>query len=175
MKIAPKVGFCQAIKLAFKNYAKSNGRSRRSEFWNFYLFATSIVLGFTCLMILLVFITLSNKRLFYIIINILSILLIILSLIIAIPTICLIIRRLHDTGKPGTYIFLSFIPFGGIIILYFCCIDSEVNTNEYGPSPKYISPQNDPLNPNNSTDGIPLNSQTIQSQSQPSPNQEMDP
>ena len=38
MQILPQVSFCQAIKLAFKNYAKCSGRSRRSEFWFFYLF-----------------------------------------------------------------------------------------------------------------------------------------
>ena len=48
------------------------------------------------------------------------------------------VRRLHDTGKSGWFILLGLIPFvGGIILLIFFCMDSQPETNEYGPSPKY--------------------------------------
>ena len=40
-----------------------------------------------------------------------------------------------------------FIPFGGFIVLYLCCLDSEERPNEYGQSPKYILPLNQPINP----------------------------
>ena len=43
MEANPQVGFIDAIKLAFKNYVNFNGRSRRSEFWWFYLF--NIIIG----------------------------------------------------------------------------------------------------------------------------------
>ena len=42
MQIAPRVGCCEAIGLAFKKYSKCNGRSRRSEFWYFILFVYGI-------------------------------------------------------------------------------------------------------------------------------------
>ena len=54
--------------------------------------------------------------------------------------ISLVVSRLHDTGRSGFFIFVGLIPFvGGIILLYFCCLDSEERPNEFGPSPKYSS------------------------------------
>ena len=61
------------------------------------------------------------------------------SLIFLIPNIAVTVRRIHDTGRSGTYFFMYFIPIvGPFFILYFCICDSEEQTNEYGPSPKYI-------------------------------------
>ena len=60
------------------------------------------------------------------------------SLIILLPGLGLAIRRLHDIGKSGWYLFIAFIPFVGVfILLYFYCLDSENQSNEYGESPKY--------------------------------------
>ena len=80
------------------------------------------------------------------------------NLSVLIPNISLAVRRFHDIGKTGLYVLLILIPIvGQIIVIYYCSIDSEVNSNEYGPSPKYISPQNAPLNQNNSGYGEPVN------------------
>ena len=60
-----------------------------------------------------------------------------------VPLTSLAVRRLHDTGKSGYYYFLVFIPIIGVLILfYFFCQDSEERQNQYGPSPKYIMPNN---------------------------------
>lgn len=57
-----------------------------------------------------------------------------------IPIISLMVRRLHDIGYSGAFIFLSMIPFARIYLLYLLCLDSQESANEYGPSPKYIMP-----------------------------------
>ena len=146
MQTLPSVGCCQAFKLAFQNYAKFTGRSRRSEYWYFNLIVFIIVFLFY-FMSIIVSANLKRSN----IPSILSVGLLIFYLVIFIPSIALSVRRLHDIGKSGLYYFLIFIPFvGAFILLYFCCIDSEQGQNMYGPSPKYILPQqNTLLNQNN--------------------------
>ena len=124
MEANPQVGFIDAIKLAFKNYVNFNGRSRRSELWWFILFNMIIQI------IIIILANLITKNLMF--------LSYIYSLIIFLPGLGLVIRRLHDIGKSGWYIFIAFIPLVGIfILLYFLCLDSENQSNEYGESPKY--------------------------------------
>ena len=57
---------------------------------------------------------------------------------ITLPTLAATVRRLHDIGKPGETIFIGLLPLvGGIALLCLLCFDSEKESNEYGPSPKY--------------------------------------
>ena len=123
MEANPQVGFIDAIKLAFKNYINFNGRSRRSELWWFFLF--NIIIG----IIISILAKLITPYLIY--------LSYIYCLIAFLPGLGLGIRRLHDIGKSGWYILIGFIPLVGIILLYFYCLDSENQSNEYGESPKY--------------------------------------
>ena len=47
------------------------------------------------------------------------------------------VRRLHDIGKSGWYMFLSLIPLiGGLILLIWSLMDSEPGENQYGKNPK---------------------------------------
>ena len=153
MQIAPQVGFCKAVGLAFKNFGKCSGRSRRSEFWYFVLFVYGIEF---LLSFMGNFLQISSRNYspYSVFVSLEGIFL----LVILIPYISLSVRRLHDTGQSGFLALIFLIPIiGWLILLFFCCPDSEQNTNEYGPSPKYISTQNDPLNPNDSAYGVPVN------------------
>ena len=124
MEANPQVEFIDAIKLEFKNYVNFNGRSRRSELWWFFLF------NFIIQIIIIILANLITKNLMF--------LSYIYSLIIFLPGLGLAIRRLHDIGKSGWYILIVLIPIVGIfILLYFYCLDSENQSNEYGESPKY--------------------------------------
>ena len=53
----------------------------------------------------------------------------------------LAVRRLHDTGKTGWWLLLILTGIGAIVLLIFFCLDSDQQTNEYGPSPKYSGAQ----------------------------------
>jgi len=56
------------------------------------------------------------------------------------PGLAVSIRRLHDIGKSGWYIFISLVPFiGGIWLFVLLVTDSEPLANEYGPNPKDVS------------------------------------
>ncbi len=55
----------------------------------------------------------------------------ILSLIAGIP---LLVRRLHDIGKSGSWSFISLIPILGPVVLLFMCAEDSVGDNEWGLS-----------------------------------------
>ena len=56
---------------------------------------------------------------------------------IILPTISSTVRRLHDVGKKGEYIFIGLVPlYGGITLLVLLCKDSMNTANEFGQSPK---------------------------------------
>ena len=73
------------------------------------------------------------------------------------PSLAIIVRRLHDTGRSGCFIFIALIPLvGDFILLYFLCCDSQDAINEYGPSPKYITNLQDNNNQNLIEPNIPV-------------------
>ena len=129
--IAPSLRLTQALKsVLITNYCNFNGRARRSEYWMFVLFNVLVLLFFSFLLSLCN----SDKSAAENIASIYSI----YFLFAIIPSISVVIRRLHDTGKSGILIFLSIIPVIGILMLiYFLCEDSHPSLNIYGNSPKY--------------------------------------
>ena len=152
MQTLPSIDCCTACKLCFQNYAKCSGRSRRSEFWYFYLMSFLVMVAFEIIYNSIYYNTYSydsyygGRRYGNDLTSFLLIVIFVIYLVLLIPEISVTVRRLHDTGRSGLYIFVSFIPFAGpFILLYFCCLDSEERPNEYGPSPKFIL--NQPINP----------------------------
>ena len=101
---------------ALKNYAVFNGRARRKEYWMFVLFNT-IFIFIGSLLHPMLFIT-------YV-------------FAILIPSIAVVVRRLHDVGKSGVFYFVSLIPFvGPIWLLVLLCTEGDADVNKYGPPPK---------------------------------------
>ena len=122
--LLPRVGFVDAIKLGFSNYFKFSGRSRRSEYWYWALFAFlgsavfQIVDGFT------------GAGIFDSI----------FGLAILIPGLALGARRLHDIGKSGWWQLLWFaVLIGWAILIIWNVRDSDGAPNSHGPNPKYGS------------------------------------
>lgn len=77
-----------------------------------------------------------------------------------VPSLTVQVRRLHDIGKSGAWYLLTFVPFGGLVLLYWACCASETGSNYYdGPSPGTYEPryksQPQPVVPRHST--IPRN------------------
>jgi uncharacterized membrane protein YhaH (DUF805 family) len=59
---------------------------------------------------------------------------------IIIPSLAVLVRRLHDVGKSGWWFFIVLIPLiGAIWILILVCTDGNPGENIYGPSPKAVS------------------------------------
>jgi uncharacterized membrane protein YhaH (DUF805 family) len=120
-----------------KKYAVFAGRARRKEYWMFVLFNAifSFALGF-----IEGIVGLFPEYDF-------AVLSIIYGLAVLVPGLAVSIRRLHDTGRTGWWLFIVMIPFvGGIILIAFTAQDSQPGDNEYGPNPKVnsMSPTQEP-------------------------------
>lgn len=108
------------------NYANFNGRARRAEYWMTYLFYMIFYV-----VLLVIGTVLSNVA------SIFAFLPVVFALASICPMLALSIRRMHDIGKSGWWLFISLVPcIGSIVLLVFLCKDSEAGENQYGPNPK---------------------------------------
>ena len=113
---------------ALKKYAVFSGRSRRKEYWYFVLF--NIIVAIVLAGIDAVLGTFSPSA------NI-GLLSGIYCLAILIPSLAVTVRRLHDIGRSGWWIFINLIPLiGGIVLLVFALSEGTPGYNQYGPNPK---------------------------------------
>lgn len=109
------------------NYANFSGRARRKEYWSFQLISTIVSVIFTVL----------DSVIFGNNYGDTGILGGIYSLAVFVPSLAVLVRRLHDVGKSGWYFFLILIPIiGWIWLLVLLFTDGDQGTNEYGPNPK---------------------------------------
>jgi uncharacterized membrane protein YhaH (DUF805 family) len=111
------VGFSEAISEGFKNIVTFTGRASRSAFWWFALGAIIIdiiggIIGAAA----------HGAVLQYVI-----------EIIVALVSLSLGIRRLHDTNRTGWWWLIGLIPIiGGIILLVFYCLPGTPEPNKYG-------------------------------------------
>ncbi|MDO4431142.1 MAG: DUF805 domain-containing protein [Lonepinella koalarum] len=127
-KISGDNVFIQYFVGNFKNYINFKGRARRKEFWFFSLFYFLIYLGLS--IIEGVFSMLLRTH--YI-----GVLPLLFGLASIIPSLGLSFRRLHDTDRSAWWLLLHLIPLiGSIVIIIFCCLDSQAGENRYGANPK---------------------------------------
>ena len=119
-----------------KNYATFSGRARRKEYWMFFLISALISIVLTLLDILLGTYSVEYEA------GLFSGL---YSLLILIPSIAVVVRRLHDTNRSGWWILISLIPLVGVLVLLvFMCLDSQPGKNRFGVNPKEDASQNLP-------------------------------
>ena len=58
-------------------------------------------------------------------------------LIMLVPNLSVSVRRLHDIGKSGWWLFIGLIPLiGSLLLLVWSFMDSEPDENQYGENPK---------------------------------------
>jgi uncharacterized membrane protein YhaH (DUF805 family) len=127
------MGFSEALKSFWNNYANFKGRARRSEYWFIQLF-----LVVTNLAVAAIDLALMDGDVDRFIANggggIVGLIWILATIV---PAIAVLIRRLHDTGRSGWWSLIGLVPFAGaIVLLVFTVEDSHSNENKYGSSPK---------------------------------------
>lgn len=114
-----RMSFKDAVVTCFKKYVDFSGRARRSEFWYFSLFT-----AIANLILSLIF-------------GEASIVISLFSLATLLPSLSVSWRRMHDIGKGGAWNFIVLIPLvGWILVLVWCCKDSQAGSNRFGPNPK---------------------------------------
>lgn len=119
-----------------KNYVTFSGRARRQEYWMFFLFNMLISLGLGVLDFIAETYSVKYEM------GLFSGL---YSLLVLLPSIAVIVRRLHDTNRSGWWILISLIPLVGVLVLLvFMCLDSQPGKNRFGVNPKEDSSQNLP-------------------------------
>ena len=138
------MGFGQAIKHVFRNYAVFRGRAGRPEFWWFFLFTIVVQ---TILQIpyqiglsqidganMVWGTTPSGETNTLMIIG--GALLFIWTAATIVPTIAVTVRRLHDTDRSGWWWWLNFLCcIGWIVLLVFELLPSTPGPNRYGDGP----------------------------------------
>lgn len=95
----------------WKNGFNFNGRTTRRGFWMAMLF------NFIFTLILFVFAELIGANREYVES--------VVSLVLAIPTLAISVRRLRDINKPWPYVLLMFIPVVSLVLVYFFCQPSS--------------------------------------------------
>ena len=159
----PQLSFMEAVKTCFKKYATFSGRARRSEFWWFQVLNWILYTAMYALVAWKMSVKAdiesqvagalfdedkmnalmaqaesfdSTWMIFLCIIGI-------IGLFLLLPALGVLVRRLHDIGKKGWIILLTLIPLVnivvGLIIFIWTLKDSDPATNQFGPSPKYVS------------------------------------
>lgn len=114
-----------------KKYLVLKGRASRSEYWYSALFyAISLVLATIIDMLTGHF----NAAMGF---GWLSGVYFVLTLA---PMMGVSVRRLHDVGRSGWWVWLGFVPLiGDAVLAVFALFDSQPGDNEYGPNPKQLN------------------------------------
>ncbi|MFZ6675134.1 DUF805 domain-containing protein [Undibacterium sp. Xuan67W] len=116
--------------LVLQKYAVFTGRSRRKEYWFFFLFTILISMG------LAIVDRITGTASFGSNTGLLGGL---YSLATFIPGLAVTARRLHDTGRSAWWMLIAFIPvIGWIILIVFLASESHRAENEYGVCPKMM-------------------------------------
>ena len=107
-----------------KNYVGFSGRARRTEYWMYTLFNAIIAA------VLYVLLVATHSGVFVALI-------VLYDLAILLPTLAVLVRRLHDIGMSGWWILIGLVPFvGGIAVFVFTVLPGNQGPNKYGDDPK---------------------------------------
>ncbi len=124
------------LKVVKDNYANFTGRARRKEYWMFVLF--NVIFAIVALIIdNIIGTSFSIGEGAYAMHLPYGWIYLIYTLIVLIPSLAVLVRRLHDIGKSGWWFFIAFIPLiGAIWLLVLTVTDGNPGSNIYGLSPK---------------------------------------
>ncbi len=118
-----RLTFTEAVNLTLTdNYCNFEGRASRSEFWWWTLFCIALMAVESMAMEMLGH---QTGTLVAWIINIGMVL----------PTVSLLVRRLHDIGRSGWWSVLGLVPIAGLILIYWLTLPSRGAINPYGVAP----------------------------------------
>ena len=125
------------LKVLKENYVNFNGRARRKEFWMFQLFLIIITVICTVLdNVLGTFVVIDASPLGRIVLPF-GWLYFLCGIFHFLPSLSVLVRRLHDIGKSGWWFLIGCVPFiGAFWLLYLVCKDGDYGENSYGNNPK---------------------------------------
>lgn len=137
--------FSQSIRSVFSKYATFSGRASRSEYWFFVLFNFLIsiaiyAVAFSSMPPMEVSMVSSPENYYLSIMDALPGWLytvsMIYSLAVLLPSLAVSVRRLHDIGKGGGWIFINLVPvIGTIWYIILTVLPSQRGYNRFGAQP----------------------------------------
>lgn len=150
-----KFGFRESVRRGFSRWRNYSDRATPGEYWWFYLL-TLIITGIGYLVVMATVVamfatgdkvpatrvvggeTVQTTELHptstgTAAVVIAVVIFVVVALILFFPALALAIRRLHDTDKTGWWYLISFVPFGGIVLLVFFLMPGTVGPNRWGP------------------------------------------
>ncbi len=114
------MSFADAVRSVLTQYVGFSGRARRSEYWYYVL----------AYLVLDIVVTVIDSVLGT------SILGLLLGLALLLPSLAVMIRRLHDTNRSGWWALLVLTGIGSIVLLVFAIQEGTAGPNTYGQDPK---------------------------------------
>ncbi len=119
------MNFGEAISSGFQNYVNFSGRSQRSAYWFWALFAflasvagaivDALIFGY-------------NPQGINLVQGI-------VGLALLLPGIAVSIRRLHDLDRTGWWLLLILTGIGAILLIIWFCMKGTEGQNRFGPNP----------------------------------------
>ena len=133
------MSFGQAIASGFSNYATWKGRANRAEYWYWYLFTVIVTLPFNIVYNIVVQSQLRPAieakdwgAITSIMFGWSFWLLVVIALVLLLPSLAMLIRRLHDTDRTSGWVWLVLVPSaGGIILLVFSLLPGTPGKNRF--------------------------------------------
>jgi len=131
--------FGKAIANGFKKYASWKGRANRAEFWWWQLFIVivttpfNIIYNVTSQRALEAAMASGNQGAFLAaLFGPTYWLLVLVSLIFFLPSLAVLIRRLHDLDRSGGWFWIILVPFAGsIVLLVFSLLPGTPGKNRF--------------------------------------------
>ena len=145
------MSFIESIRTVLSKYAVFSGRARRSEHWWYALAYTIVSTVLNAVLVVpgyTAYITATMEwsvagdpstplptmpgslMVGYAVTSI-------FALALLLPSLGVMVRRLHDTDRSGFWVFLALVPFvGAIILIVWEATAGTPGPNQYGPDPK---------------------------------------
>lgn len=126
--------------MPYKRYFDFSGRSRRKEYWMFVLLF--VIVYAVCYALIFTGMPSVDPATGQMtggggaLSMIGSAILLIFALGSFIPSLAVVVRRLHDQDKSGWFILLGLVPLANIVLLVFMFLEGTKGPNRFGPDPK---------------------------------------
>ncbi len=122
--------FQTAIRTCLNKYTEFQGRAQRSEYWWFALFGLLLQVAGTVIDLVI-----GSEA---------GMVALVAGLVILLPSISVMVRRLHDQDRTGWWGLLLLVPFiGSIILIVLMILEGTKGPNRFGPDP--LDPQEEEI------------------------------
>lgn len=122
--------FSQSVKSGLSKYVQFSGRASRSEYWWWTLFM--VVFQIAMQLVIVAFAAAGGEVMGMV----LGALFLLVILGLTLPSISVLVRRLHDVNRSGWWYWIVLVPVVGVILMlvWFCTKGTE-GPNRFGEDP----------------------------------------